>query len=116
MNNITIKNWYPLPRIDKIMDWINGTKWFTKLNLQGAYNLICMAEGEEWKTTFHIKIGLYEYLVIPIGLTNTPASFQALMNNMLRDYIDKICEVYFDNILIYSKNPDEHDEHVHLIL
>src|SRR3989440_229865 len=116
LNNITIKNRYPLPRIDEIMDRINGAQRYTKLDLQGAYNLIRMAQGEEWKTAFRTKMGLYEYLVMPMGLTNAPASFQALMNNVLRDYIDKICEVYLDDILIYSKNPDEHDEHVRLIL
>src|SRR3954452_10494033 len=89
---------------------------FTKLDLQGAYNLIRMAEGEEWKTIFHTKMGLYKYLVMPIGLTNAPASFQALMNNILRDYIDKFCEVYLNNILVYSKNLEEHDQHVRLIL
>ena len=75
-----------------------------------------MAPGEEWKTAFRTKMGLYEYLVMPMGLTNAPASFQALMNHVLRDYIDKICEVYLDDILVYSKNPEEHDEHVKLIL
>ena len=98
------------------MDQINGTKQFTKLNLQEAYNLIHIAEGEEWKTIFYTKIGLYEYFVMPMGLTNVPASFQALMNNMLRDYINKICEVYLNNILVYSKNPEEYNKHVCLIL
>ena len=98
------------------MDRINGAKQFTKLNLQGAYNLVRIAEGEEWKTAFRTKMGLYEYLVMPMGLTNALASFQALINNVLRDYINKICEVYLDNILIYSKNPKEHNEHIQLIL
>ena len=61
-------------------------------------------------------MGLYEYLVMPMGLTNTPASFQALMNHVLRDHIDKICAVYLNNILIYSKDPKEHDHHVKLVL
>ena len=97
------------------MDCINGAQRYTKLDLQGAYNLIRITQGEEWKTTFCTKMGLYEYLVMPIGLTNVPASFQALMNHVLQDYIDKICKVYLDNILIYSKDPKEHDYHVKLV-
>jgi len=116
LNDITIKNRYPLPRIDEIMDRINGAQRYTKLDLQGAYNLVRIAQGEEWKTAFHTKMGLYEYLVMPMGLTNVPASFQALMNHVLWDHIDKICAVYLDDILVYSKDPKEHDHHVKLVL
>ena len=116
LNDVTIKNRYPLPRIDEIMDCINGAQRYTKLDLQGAYNLVRIAQGEEWKTAFRTKMGLYEYLVMPMGLTNAPASFQALMNHVLRDHIDKICAVYLDDILVYSKDPKEHDHHVKLVL
>ena len=98
------------------MDRINGAQRYTKLDLQGAYNLVRIAQGEEWKTAFRTKMGLYEYLVMPMGLTNAPASFQALMNHVLRDHIDKICAVYLDDILVYSKDPKEHDHHVKLVL
>ena len=78
--------------------------------------LIRIAQGEEWKTAFRTKMGLYEYLVMPMGLTNAPASFQALMNHVLQNHIDKICAVYLDDILVYSKDPKEHDHHVKLVL
>ncbi|TMD69294.1 MAG: DDE-type integrase/transposase/recombinase [Chloroflexi bacterium] len=116
LNSITIKNRYPLPRIDELMDRVHGAKWFTKFDLQGAYNLIRMKEGEEWKTAFRTRYGHYEYCVMPFGLTNAPASFQSLINNALREYLDKICVVYLDDILIYSKTKKEHKRHVKLIL
>src|SRR5947209_13998780 len=98
------------------MDRINSAQRYTKLDLQGAYNLVRIAQGEEWKTAFCTKMGLYEYLVMPMGLTNAPASFQALMNHVLRDHINKICAVYLNNILIYSKDLKEHNHHVKLVL
>src|SRR4051794_1853754 len=104
LNSITIKNRYPLSRINKTMDKINSATHFTKLDLQGVYNLIRMKEGEEWKTAFHTCYGLYEYLVMPMGLTNAPTSFQALINNTLRPYLNDFCVAYLDDILIYSKN------------
>ena len=98
------------------MDKINGATHFTKLDLQGAYSLVRIKEGEEWKTTFHTHYGLYGYLVMPMGLTNAPASFQALINNTLRPYLDDFCVAYLDNILIYSKNQEDHDKHIKFIL
>jgi len=116
LNDITIKNRYPLPRIDQIINQLQGSKVFTKVDLTGAYNLVRMKKGEEWKTAFRTPYGLYEYLVMPMGLTNAPATFQALMNNTLREYIDVFVAVYLDDILIYSKNPDEHEGHVKKVL
>src|SRR5437763_16097795 len=98
------------------MDKINGTTHFIKLDLQGAYSLIRMKEGEEWKITFYTCYGLYEYLVMPMGLTNASTSFQALINNMLHLYLDDFCVANLDNILIYSKNQEDHDKHIKLIL
>src|SRR5947209_19264708 len=98
------------------MDKINGATHFTKLDLQGAYSLVRMKEGEEWKTTFHTRYGLYKYLVMSMGLTNAPTSFQVLINNTLYSYLDDFCVAYFNNILIYSKNQENHDKHIKLIL
>lgn len=116
LNEITIKNRYPLPLIGEMMDRLQGANWFTKIDLKGAYNLIRMKEGEEWKTAFRTKYGLYEYLVMPFGLTNAPATFQAFINNVLRDYLDDFVVVYLDDILIYSKNMEQHRQHVHKVL
>jgi len=116
LNAITIKNRYPLPRISELHDRIRGAKWFTTLDLRGAYNLIRMKEGEEWKTAFRTRYGHYEYLVMPFGLTNAPASFQSLVNDVLRDYLDQFCVAYLDDILIYSETLDEHIEHVRKVL
>lgn len=116
LNNITVKNRYPLPLIGEMMDRLRGAYWFTKVDLKGAYNLIRMKEGEEWKTAFRTKYGLYEYTVMPFGLTNAPATFQAFINNVLRKYLDDFVVVYLDDILIFSKTLNEHKKHVHLVL
>jgi hypothetical protein len=116
LNDITIKNRYPLPLISEMRDRLQGACWFTGLDLKGAYNLIRIKEGEEWKTAFRTRYGHYEYLVMPFGLTNAPASFQAMINQVLREYLDDFVIVYLDDILIFSKTLDEHKKHVHQVL
>ena len=88
---------------------------FTKLDLRNAYHLVRIREGDEWKTAFNTPTGHYEYLVKPFGLTNAPAVFQALVNDILRDMIDKYVFVYLDDILIFSKSREEHIHHVQTI-
>ena len=116
LNDITIKNRYPLPLISELRDRLHGANYFTTLDLKGAYNLIRIKEGDEWKTAFRTKRGLYEYLVMPFGLTNAPASFQTMINDVLREYIDDFVVVYLDDILIFSKNLKQHRQHVHKVL
>jgi hypothetical protein len=102
LNKITIKNRYPLPLISEHLDRSRQAKFFTKIDLRGAYNLLRIAEGEEWKTAFRTRYGLFEYLVMPFGLTNAPASFQHLMNHKFRTMLDHYVICYLDDILIYS--------------
>jgi hypothetical protein len=116
LNDITIKDRNSLPRIDESLDQLQGAKIFTKLDIVAAYHNLRIAPKDVWKTAFRTRYGLFEYLVMPFGLTNAPASFQTFMNHVLKDYIDKICIVYLDDILIYSKNPEEHRDHVNMIL
>ena len=116
LNEITVKNRYPLPLIGEMMDRLKGANWFTKMDLRGAYNLVRMKEGEEWKTAFRTKYGLYEYLVMPFGLTNAPATFQAFINNVLREHLDDFVVVYLDDILIFSSTLEKHKEHVRQVL
>ena len=112
LNDITIKNRYPLPNIGELQDRLGNAKIFTKLDLRGAYNLIRMKEGEEWKTAFRTRYGHYEYLVMPFGLTNAPATCQALINNVMRAHLDQTVIAYLDDILIFSANKEEHVKHV----
>jgi hypothetical protein len=112
LNGITIKDRYPLPLINEIYDRLQGSKIFTKIDLQGAYNLVRIKEGEEWKTAFRTRYGHYEYTVMPFGLTNAPATFQAVMNDVLRHCLDKYAIAYLDDILVYSKTEEEHKKHV----
>ena len=116
LNAITKKDRTPLPLVDELRDRLTGKQWFTTLDLKGAYNLIRMKEGDEWKTAFRTKYGLYEYLVMPFGLTNAPATFQRMINSVLREYLDITVVVYLDDILIFSDNEKEHEEHVHQVL
>jgi RNase H-like domain found in reverse transcriptase/Reverse transcriptase (RNA-dependent DNA polymerase)/Integrase zinc binding domain/Chromo (CHRromatin Organisation MOdifier) domain/Retroviral aspartyl protease len=116
LNEITRKNRYPLPRIDELQDRLLGAQWFTALDIRDAYYRIRMKEGEEWKTAFRTRWGLYEYQVMPFGLTNAPASFQELINNTLREYLDDFALAYLDDVLIFSKTYDEHVQHVRKVL
>ncbi|GME31604.1 hypothetical protein GTA08_BOTSDO14299, partial [Neofusicoccum parvum] len=116
LNDITIKNRYPLPRIDELQDKLRKAKYFTKLDLREGYHLVRIKEGEEWKTAFRTRLGLYEYTVMPFGLTNAPATFQNLVNDTLREYLDIFCMAYLDDILIFSETLEEHKKHVRKVL
>ena len=116
LNLLTKKNWYPLPLIGEALNWLSGTKIYTKLDIQVAYNQVWMKEGDEWKTTFWTWYGHYEYCVMPFGLANALATFQGFINYALWDLLDICCITYLDDILIYSDDDAEHVEHVWAIL
>src|SRR5205809_6418191 len=87
-----------------------------KLDLQGAYNLVCIKEGDEWKMVFRSWFGHFEWLVMPLGLTNAPTAFQGLMNNILRECLDYFASAFLDDIIIYSRTLEEHKQHVTEVL
>jgi hypothetical protein len=116
LNDMTIKNRYPLPLISELFDRLKHAKYYTRLDIQDAYNRLRIAEGDEWKTAFRTRYGHFEYLVMPFGLTNAPATFQAYANDCLRDFLDLFCIVYFDDVLIFSDTLEEHVDHVKRVL
>jgi len=116
LNEGTIKNRYPLPLLQEMLMQLSKAKYFTCLDIRGAYNLVRIAEVEEWKTAFRTRYGLYESLVMPFGLTNGSADFQALINDILRTYLDDFCTAYIDDIIIYSNTLKEHKEQVYKVL
>lgn len=116
LNDITVKNRYPLPLISSGFELLQGAKVFTKLDLRNAYHLVRIREGDEWKTAFNTPTGHYEYLVMPFGLTNAPAVFQAFVNDVLHEYLNKFVFVYLDDILIFSPDLDSHKAHVTQVL
>ena len=108
LNNVTVRNRYPLPLIPELTDRLTGASIFSKLDVRQAYHRIRMAPGHEFKTAFKTRYGLYEYLVMPFGLTNAPAQFQAHMQNIFSDLLDISVVVYLDDILIFSANLEAH--------
>jgi hypothetical protein len=116
LNVITIKNKYPLPRIDILFNQLAGAKVFSKVDLRSGYHQIKIHSEDVPKTAFSTRYGLYEYLVMSFGLTNAPAHFMYLMNSVFMPELDKFIVVFIDDILIYSKSKEEHAQHLQVIL
>jgi len=116
LNAIIIKDKYPLPLMTTLMEQVGTSQIFSKLDLKLGFNLLRIAEGDEWKTAFKTRYRLYEYTVMPFGLTNAPSVFQRHLNNILAEKIDRGVVAYIDDILIYSKTEEEHIELVRWVL
>jgi len=102
------KDHYPLPLISDLLDSPSKAKIYSKIDLCHAYHLVCIAEGDEWKTAFCTRYGSFEWNVMPFGLTNAPAAFQQFVNSILSDMLDVCVVIYLDNILIYSEDIESH--------
>jgi hypothetical protein len=116
LNEVTIKNKYPLPRIVDLFDQMKGASDFSKINLRSGYHQLKIREPDMPKTTFHTRYGLYEYIVMSFGLTNVHAYFLYIMNKVFVEYLEKFVVVFIDDILIFSKTEDEHETHLRLVL
>jgi hypothetical protein len=116
LNEVTIKNKYPLPRIEDLFDQMKGASMFSKIDLRSGYHQLKIRESDIPKTAFRTRYGLYEYTVMSFGLTNAPAYFMYLMNKVFMEYLDKFLVVFIDDILIFSKTKEEHEEHLRLVL
>jgi len=116
LNNVTIKNRYPLLRIDDLFDQFQGASVFFKIDLRSGYHQLKIKSDDIPKTALRTRYGHFKFLVMPFGLTNAPAAFIDLMNRIFQPYLDQFVVVFIDDILIYSKNKEEHEEHLRIIL
>ncbi|GJX18840.1 putative reverse transcriptase domain-containing protein [Tanacetum coccineum] len=116
LNKLTIKNRYPLPRIDDLFDQLQGSSVYSKINLRSGYHQLRVRDEDITKTAFRTRYGHYEFHVMPFGLTNAPAVFMVLMNRVYKPYLDKFVIEFIDDILIYSHDKEEHEDHLRIIL
>jgi hypothetical protein len=116
LNDVTIKNKYPLPRIEDLFDQMKGASVFSKIDLRLGYHQLKIQESDIPKIAFHTRYGLYEYTVMSFGLTNAPAYFMYLVNKVFMEYLDKSIVVFIDDILIFSKMEEEHEKHLRMVL
>jgi hypothetical protein len=116
LNEVTIKNKYPLPMIDDLFDQLCGACVFSKIDLQLGYHHLKVRECDILKTALILRYGLYEFTVMSFGLTNAPAYFMYMMNNVFMEYLDKFVVVFIDDILVYSRSEEGHEGHLHLLL
>jgi hypothetical protein len=116
LNEVTIKNKYHLPRIEDLFDQMKGASVFSKIDLRSGYHQLKIRESDIPKTAFCTRYGLYEYTVMSFGLTNAPTYFMYLMNKVFMEYLDRFVIVFIDDILVFSKTMEEHEEHLRLVL
>jgi hypothetical protein len=115
LNEVTIKNKYPLPRTDDLFDQLRGACAFSKIDLRSGYHQLKIQASDIPKIAFTTRYGLYEYTVMSFGLTNAPAYFMYLMNKVFKEFLDKFVVVFIDDILVFSKTEEEHAEHLRLV-
>ena len=115
LNKMTVKNRYPLPKIDDLFDQFKGVSVFSKIDLRSGYHQLRIKDVDVHKMTFRTRYGLYEFLVMSFGLTNAPTDFMDLMNRVFRQYVDLFVVVFIDDIFVYSKDREDHDTHIRVV-
>jgi hypothetical protein len=116
LNKVTIKNKYPLPKIDDLFDQLKGARIFSKIDFKSSYHQVRINQEDVSKTTFRTRYGNYDFTIVPFGPSNAPIVFMCLMNGVFREYLEKFVIMFLDDILIYDKSEEEHEQHLRMVL